>query len=199
LLSILAGGIGFAPYGVITGGFVSAPPSPGPSQLLTDGLAFQPFTIVLGGLGNVSVSTATDLRQGIVAYLSADATLSAIVSGRIRPGRRPQLENLPEVIYRVVSNVPGRHLRGKDGTSVARVTFSCWGLNLADCVAAKKAIDDLLGGFSGLMGSVVVRTSWQLDEEDEDDLPEDGSDRNLFHTEITFRIDHIVIPVKQYL
>ena len=107
------------------------------------------------------------------------------------------LDQLPELLYHVVSNIRGRNLAGGDGTAAARVQFDCYAWYLPDAVAMSKALFALFDGFHGDLPGVTCRWVWQIDEQDFHEEPMTGQDNPIFRIQTDYRFGY-TIPIQRF-
>ena len=120
------------------------------------------------------------MKKGLVAYLKNHG----VCGGRVFPKFAPQGAALPHLIYFVVSDVPGLHLRGSDGVSNARIQLDVYGDSEAQVDAEREKLHDLLHGFAGKMGNVVVKQAFLEDQSGAHEPPTDAADLG-YHRETT--------------
>lgn len=172
----LTGGVSVASYPGWTGDLVDRGfPDPVAGAVLTRGLT----------------SAYTDLRQALVAYLKADALLMSIVN-TVRPGKFAETDKLPAITYRVETDPHTQTLDGGSGTAIAHVDLGIYSRTLRDNVSAKKRVESLLNGFRGSMAGLAIGFCVQVDEKDNHDFADDGSDRAIYEVHVFYEISHQV-------
>jgi Protein of unknown function (DUF3168) len=93
----------------------------------------------------------------LTAYLKADATISAAVSGRVFPNIVPQGSAFPAISYNQVSGVREYDINdGPTGRAMPRITINSWATRYLDVRNLAEAVRQRLNGFRGVMGSTRV-------------------------------------------
>lgn len=124
---------------------------------------------------------------GIFPHLSADAGVSALVADRIYPVILPQKPTYPAITFGKVSGLRAPNLSGPSGLARPRISISSWGLTYKSAKDVATAVRQAMDGFSGLMGSVRVKS---VTIDNEFDLFEDDDNVNVFRTLQDFFISH---------
>lgn len=114
------------------------------------------------------------IEEGLVAFLKADAGITAKVAGRIYQKKKPQKPNLPAIVIHRISANRDYDQGGHNGYTVVRYQLDTYA---ADFAAAKQTADAVrlaLSGFRGSMGGVEVSGVFLEGEQDgyDDDLVE---------------------------
>ena len=131
-----------------------------------------------------------ELGAALNGYLRADAALAALVGTRIRPGWRPQGEAVPALTYAVDRLERRSVVAGKAGYNVASVQLVAWALTMAECVAVKDRLEDLLDGYAGAWSGLVITSCLQDDEHDGHIWPDDGMDAPFARVAVTYTVRH---------
>lgn len=95
-----------------------------------------------------------DLRPALRAFLLADSAVSAAVGGsRIYPGKMPQGQTSPSLVYSEISGVGDHHMQGPSGLARPRIQITAWAqtADLANDLYLK--VKERLDGYQGVMGS----------------------------------------------
>ncbi len=104
---------------------------------------------------------------------------------------------MPAVTFAVVANVPGRNLRGADGTSRATIRINCWARSQPDVDAMVEAIRNRLDGFAGLVGRVEFLGAWVESLDDLDEAPAHATDQVVYRVMITLEcVVRVSIPAE---
>lgn len=149
------------------------------SSLITYGLGGG-STLLTYGLGSGSVP---DIRVALVAHLLALSDVTDVVGANVFADMIPQHvpKGAASLVYQVISNSDGYHLRGRDGVAQARIELKVSSRDKLDCLRCKKAVRDALSGFAGTLGeSVDVTETLLKDERDHYDPPVDKSDVGIY-------------------
>jgi hypothetical protein len=142
--------------------------------------------------GSTPPPPPVDIRAALVARLLSNTDLTALVAQRIRPGHLSINDTLPAIAYRLRTNPRSHGLTGFVGQANAHAEIDIAAWSLADCIAAKQAIEASLDGQRWFAGQVEVSWSEQLDEVDLHEPPVDASDRWLYRILVTYRLKHRV-------
>jgi hypothetical protein len=184
---VSAGGTVLAPAGIgSTVAVGTATVAPGAVSVTPAGIgstaAIGTPTVALAGM-------RFDVRQAVLARLRGSAALTAIVGARgVYPGVLPIEQRLPAVAVHVRRNPRTQGLRGCVGEAAATVTVNLASWRLADVVAAKRVVEELLDGVAWTDGGVEVTWSAQAEEEDLNEPPVDASDRWLYRTVVEYHV-----------
>ena len=118
------------------------------------------------------------IEEGLFAYLSANAGVSALVSTRIYPNKLPQTVTLPALTYQRIDSprVHSHDSSGSVGTARPRFQFDCWATTYAAAKALSDALRGALNGYKGTMGttSPVTVQSALIQSERFDDYADAG-------------------------
>ena len=145
------------------------------------------------------------IESAIVHTLVSDTTLLALIgnpadpqpedTARISPNHAGQDQELPRLVYRVVSREGVRRVQdGPTNLCRVRMQIDVYGDAYSDVVTVSDRVRRLLDGLSGTLGpsgSTVEVDSIAL--EDQDDLPEraqDGGSGTIHRRSIDFMIWH---------
>jgi uncharacterized protein DUF3168 len=115
----------------------------------------------------------------LTAYLKADVTINATVSGRVFPNVVPQGTAFPSISYNQVSGVRLRNLPlGPTGRAMPRITINSWAVRYQDARALADAVRLRLNGFTGVIGSM---TGCRITLDNEFDTFEEEAGTNGIH------------------
>lgn len=96
--------------------------------------------------------TIPDVRQGLHAYLLADAAISALVGGiRIYPVKLLQGQVNTSIVYSRISEVGDHHMTGPSGLNSIRIQIDAWAQTAAAANTLANLIKERIDGFSGVM------------------------------------------------
>jgi uncharacterized protein YdaL len=127
------------------------------------------------------------MEEGIIARLLASGALTALVSQRVYPGRRPQASALPAIDIASISGAPIYTDQGEAGLATARVEINCWGSTYTSAKQVARAVTVALSAFFGDSAGITFQ---YILKEDERDFSEPGSNAAdyLFRTSIDFTV-----------
>lgn len=106
------------------------------------------------------------LEEGLFRKLQSDTTLVGLLGTRMHPGRLPQTPTYPALVYKRVSGVRVRHLRGPAGLAHARLQLDVYAATYAQGKAVADRIRVVLDDLAADYGSVVVQGAFLLMEQD---------------------------------
>ena len=112
------------------------------------------------------------MTDGLIAWLKAQPTITAIVGDRIYPNAAPQnirTSTAPYVLVSVVAREDGRHSRGFSGLTRSTFLLDCFAGRYSEAQGAfYEALAALFSnGYRGLMGTWNVKGAWTEDVRDE--------------------------------
>ncbi len=134
------------------------------------------------------------LKSELYTKLTADATLSALISTRLYPDRADQTTTMPYITYEDVTQETTHHLLGVAGTGFAMVTvqFSIWAENpksRSDVEAALRIALD--GKHKEFFGAIWINSIRYTNGNDTLEDAEDGSQGSMvFGKFMDFEIKH---------
>jgi len=124
---------------------------------------------------------AKDIKQALYEYLTADATVSGLVSTRIYPiGDVPQDAARPYVTYQRISEPREYHQGGEANLRGARFQLNCWADTPDGAETLGTAVADALSAYAGTMGAnaqVTVRGAFIDAVSDDIAAPQDATQR----------------------
>lgn len=94
----------------------------------------------------------TTLEEGIYSHLTAESTITDIVSTRIYPRQLPQNPTYPALTYRRVSTRTQHYHNAGDSLPFPRYQFSCYAATYAGTKSLANALRAILDGFKGTFG-----------------------------------------------
>ncbi|MCA0923001.1 DUF3168 domain-containing protein [Pseudooceanicola nanhaiensis] len=89
------------------------------------------------------------MEEELRARLLATASVTAICGTRINWGAHPQGAPWPGVILRVISDVEGHTLKGRNGVAHARVQIDCQADSYGGAKRLARAVRAALSGYRG--------------------------------------------------
>lgn len=112
--------------------------------------------------------TIVDLGPALKAYLIADASIAALVSGRVFPEKMPENNRLTSIVYNRISSVDRYTMTGPSGLVSPRYQIDSWAVTLAQALVLANLVKERIDGYRGTMGSgavaVDVRGVFQADD-----------------------------------
>lgn len=125
------------------------------------------------------------MEEGIIAKLLATSGVTALVSTRVYPGRRPQASALPAIDLGSISGAPVYSNDGETGLARARVEINCWGETYTSAKTLARAVKAALSAFFGEAGGVSFQ---YILLDTERDMSETGSNQAeyLYRTSLDF-------------
>jgi hypothetical protein len=113
--------------------------------------------------------TLVDVRPGLVELLSSNASIDAIVHGRIYPVKMLQGVSSDSIVYNLITENETYKYDGPSGLVTSRFQFDTWS-SLADgAMTLANLVKETLGGFSGVisfgppLGTVSVQGIFYID------------------------------------
>lgn len=91
------------------------------------------------------------LEGALYAIGTADATLNALISGRLVRDSLPLDYPLPAVVYRLIDAVPEMAHDGASGVAIVRYQFDCWAGDPGAAEALADAVTTAYGGYRGVV------------------------------------------------
>lgn len=118
----------------------------------------------------------------LVARLTSDAGVSAIVATRVRPVKLHRTDPYPAIVYRVTNDAPLNGAGGEDlsGTETASVSIECLARSYADAKGLAKTVRTCLSGWRDLAGSPPVSMAHLDPEADQDVDLEPSQDAGVY-------------------
>lgn len=113
-----------------------------------------------------------DLRD----YLISKTAITNEVSTRVYPLWLPESANLPAIVFWQESLEADHKLGGAAGVAYPVFRFDCIATTLAKAIAIGEALRSVLHGYSGAMDQLQVLFCKLVDESDQAQPPQDGSD-----------------------
>jgi hypothetical protein len=91
------------------------------------------------------------IEQGLVMLVQASPAVAALAPGSGFFVEAPKDHALPLWTYATVSDQDPVALSGEHGFVTRRLQINCDGAIAADCILLARAIDNVLGGYSGVL------------------------------------------------
>lgn len=105
------------------------------------------------------------METSFIAYLLAQAGITALVDTRIYWHQRPQSSHLPSITLQIISGVPVNSDDGADPLKETRVQIDCWGTTFSAALNAAAAVETVLSGLSFTHGSTEFQAVY-MDSQD---------------------------------
>ena len=128
------------------------------------------------------------VESAIVALLTADVTLAALVGTRVYPLMAPGDADLPLLVYQEVAETPVRSLTRRLALTAWRVRFDAFAESYSSAKAVKNALLDVLDGYEGTTGGMVIRGVFRDDSNDAHDPPAHADERGYFSAGIDLAV-----------
>jgi len=106
------------------------------------------------------------LEAGLYTYVSADVTLTGLISDRLYPLLAPQESPAPYVTFQRISTNRTYDLAGPNHLTRCRIQFDCYGVTLLSAKTVAEAVRERIDGYMGSMGSIVVQSVMRANELD---------------------------------
>lgn len=97
------------------------------------------------------------MEEGIIARLLATSGVTALVSARVYPGRRPQASPLPAIDVSSIGGAPIYTDDGESGLASARIEVNCWGETYTSAKTVARAVKASLSAFVGTAGGITFQ------------------------------------------
>src|SRR5690625_3309816 len=140
------------------------------------------------------------MEEAVIARLLADVAVAAIAGDRVYPGRVPQGEDRPAVVFQVINSMPHYADEGEIRFVESRVQLDCWASTYGDSMQLARAVKASLSPVGRTPGSAVLTApgiEFQFIElNGERDLPESGSNNAeyFFRVSLDFTFWHSPAP-----
>jgi len=93
--------------------------------------------------------TLVDVRFGLAELLTSNASINAIVNGRVFPVLMPQGETRDSVTYTRITELESYKMDGPSGLIAARFQFDAWAQSIDNAQVLADLVKECLGGFAG--------------------------------------------------
>lgn len=125
----------------------------------------------------------------LIAFLLAQAGITALVETRIYPVQRPQGSEFPAIVLQRISGAPESDDDGNSGIAVNRVQVDCYALSYRAVSEIAAAIATALSGRAFTHGATEFQSVTTEDESDTTEMSADGK-TPIFRTRFDFMIWH---------
>jgi len=121
------------------------------------------------------------MKSGLVALLSAEATITAICSTRVYVQKAPQTAAFPHIIITQMGSDENKSIDGASG-QLRFLTFDidCKAKTSVQSESLANAVRVYLDDFTGTAGTYTIGGVILNDESDDYEPPQDGSDVGVF-------------------
>lgn len=121
------------------------------------------------------------MKSGLIALLSAQASITAICSTRIYMTKAPQKATFPHVIITQMGSEENTSIDGGSG-QLRFLTFDidCKARTAVAAESLGNAVRTFLDDYSGAAGSYTIGAVLLNDEADDYEPPQDGSDQGVY-------------------
>lgn len=109
------------------------------------------------------------LDEGLVNYLLAQASLTALVDNRIYPLSKEQDDDLPAITYQSIETLRDRVMEGTAGIVQTRLQIDSWGRTLIEAKKLAEKIRICLDGYRGIWSGIRIQGVFQISQ---NDIPE---------------------------
>lgn len=133
---------------------------------------------------------SSEITIALAEKLLSATAVTDIVGTRVRPLALDQTDEMPAVVYNLVTTDPWHGLSGGTYGARSRIQYYCYGDSLEDAVSVASAIMTELDGFRGEVGSLFVSSSMLDNTYDMVDPPTKGSAAWRFRRVIDFTVCH---------
>lgn len=127
-----------------------------------------------------------EIEEAFTAYLLAIPALTALISGRLYPSRRPQGALLPAVTYIDVSDEKLHTLAGQSKQESPVKQFTVYAATKPSAKAVANQIKSALVDYSGTMGGLVIQ---KIELKNEFSSTEENSDGTGFENTIDLEFE----------
>ncbi len=115
--------------------------------------------------------------EPILARLKADASVTALIAGRIFPGMAPQGTDLPYITFTIIADAPLNHMGpGQLPDRHATMQIDCWAASYDVAYRTRSAVNNSLAGHREESANPPIDSVLQLAERELPESPQDGSD-----------------------
>lgn len=119
------------------------------------------------------------MEEALIAYLLADAGVTAVVGDRVTPGQRQQGGDLPAAVVHLIGADTQYDDAGTTGLVSSLIQVDCWGDTYAAAKQAARAIKTALKNFDGTTGGVDFQAVFL--EREQDFAPSGGGQAEYPH------------------
>lgn len=129
------------------------------------------------------------ISADFLAYLLAQASITALVGQRISPEAASAATQAPYVTYAIESEEHEYDLAGESGWVTVSITLDVWAATYGTTRDVSLALRGALKGYTGAMGATAVRAVIVDSETDAEYLPaSSASDAGTYHAGLALRL-----------
>lgn len=129
-----------------------------------------------------------NIESALVALVTGDLNVAAIISMRMYPQIIPQGTAIPAVTYSEVSGTRLQVMDGPVGLVESRWQMNCWAEHKLDARQLSDAVRQAIDGFDGFVGPVEIQSIQCSGEVDLGDFPAGVDVRRRFGLALEFEI-----------
>ena len=96
------------------------------------------------------------IESALYSILTADSTVSGLISTRVYPIKLPQSPTFPAVTYQRVSTPRVRSTTGPSGLAHPSIQIDCWAETYTGVKSLAEAAREAVDGYSGTVGGVAI-------------------------------------------
>jgi gamma-glutamyltranspeptidase len=130
------------------------------------------------------------LEKAVRSILIADATVTALVSSRVFPQRRPQGTAVPAIVYQNIFEETNEALATQGGIRRTRLSVEVFDKTYGDTKTLRNAVEDALINYTGTTEGETINSLRLESAVDIDETNEPGGDFGYFRTILDFVIWH---------
>jgi hypothetical protein len=93
--------------------------------------------------------TLVDVRFGLVELLTSNASINAIVAGRVYPVKMKQGETRDSIVYNRITEFETYKMDGPSGLVSARYQFDVWSRSADSATLLSNLVKEQFGGYRG--------------------------------------------------
>ncbi len=128
------------------------------------------------------------IEEALVALVTADAPMLALIGTRIYPTQPEAKATFPYVIYEQADAKTTMTYGGPKRLNSWTMDLECWALTKASAKAVSKALRNLLLGHRGDSGGLFIQGIFDQTESDDSASPQHGDERGLFAVSMTLEL-----------
>ena len=130
------------------------------------------------------------LEKAMRSILINDTDVSALVSSRVYPQRRPTGTVLPAIVYQVVTQEISQALEGQSGIRRSRMGIEVLDDTYGDTKTLRNAVEVALIGYTGTVEGEIIRSTRLESTVDIDEVSNPGSEFGTYRIVMDFIIWH---------
>lgn len=131
------------------------------------------------------------LNAAVLAILSGDGTLTALVGTRIYALTAPQDDQLPDVTFQRIGSEPTHAWNADPGLVRAEVQVDCWGRTLAEAASVRDAVVGAFSRYGGTAGGTAIQEALLMndfEQHDTDATPVGRTDTGVYRRTLEFAV-----------